>query len=277
MEIVLHLGAHRTGSTAVDQALSRNRRLLWENGIGLRLPGDLRAIADFGAVAELAPRAAEAAEAARRLGGVRAAIDRQVRMATRRGRVRLILSEENILGTMQGNLRARALYPDLAPRLAAYAAVLPAPARIGLAIRSYDTVWMSMVRHVSHAGHPVRGRGLAAALAAAPRGWPEVIGELRAAFPAAAILVWRQEALAGNVTAVARRLAGLGDGVAMIPHEAVANASARYAAQDGAAVPRLAFSAAEAERLRARYRADLGRIAAMAGGVTLLDPAEVPT
>lgn len=187
MDLILHLGAHRTGSTAFERMLevadlAGHRAALWGNA-------RVRGIAGFeqgtGAEAFAAQWQSQAAQ----------------------GTARLVICDENILGTMLGNLMAGALYPDLPAQLARYARLFPAqPRRIGLGIREPAAYWTSCWSFVARRRWVPGVADTAPRIVADPRGWADVVADLRAAFPKAEILVWPHEGLDTRLPATAARL-----------------------------------------------------------------------
>ncbi|MGB3314493.1 MAG: hypothetical protein WBB85_08765 [Albidovulum sp.] len=188
MKLILHLGAHRTGTTALQRGLQGRSRLLRDAGIGFWGPRAMRlgkrktyisgmVRPDAARRAELAPVAAEFA----------AAFEKE-RAA---GRKRLLISEENALGAMRDNYRGATLYADAHARLSALAGLFPTPQRIFLCVRDYADYAVSIHGHLStriaigdfdadrlqHMGEH--------------RGWTGVIGDIRSVFPDVRISVWR--------------------------------------------------------------------------------------
>ncbi len=211
MDLILHFGAHRTGSTALIRCMEKNRDRLAAAGVAFRSPETLRAVPDFAPVAELTRRAAQGdAVAGDRLGLLRDRLAADAAEAGRQGATRLILSDENMIGTMPASLKHRTIYPDAAARLAAYATVLPArPALIAFAVRGYAGWWPSAYAYVLPR-HPLPPFGaLGDALAQGGRGWADVVRDLRAVFPGVPILLWPQETFADGMTRVVAALAGL--------------------------------------------------------------------
>ncbi len=126
------------------------------------------------------------------------------------GATRLVLSEENILGSMRLNLLNGGFYADAVRRLVAYCGLLGhVPARIGLGIRDYGAYWVSAYSYLLPA-KPLPGFAtLKPALLGLSRGWRDVIAELRGLFPKAEIMVWPLEAVQGGMRDVTARFAGL--------------------------------------------------------------------
>ncbi|WP_343116778.1 hypothetical protein [Ostreiculturibacter nitratireducens] len=303
MDLILHLGAHRTGSTALIRCLMRGERMLAAEGLSIWPHKTQRALKGLASTPLLyALSLMDDAGAGKRLDRIRAEVARRFASAEEAGAKRLLLSEENMLGPMRECLMEASLYPVVADRLTAYASVLPfEPRRIGLALRGYAGYWLSSYVYVLRR-HPLpRFSDLAPALAAAPRGWVDVVGDIMTVFPKAEILLWRQEdldddmpgiaaALLGRATTeglhpIARRINTAGDGADCelihriregepgISPEALKERLEALRGTVPAAPPR--FSSSESAAMEARYRDDLARIAALSGRVRLLEKGRV--
>lgn len=205
MELILHLGAHRTGSTAFETMLVSARSALAGQGVAVWPNARVRRIAGFQEVAsDGATDAAQAAFAATWAG---------------ESADRLVICEENILGTMLGNLMAGALYPDLAEQLARYAALFSVqPRRIGLGIRDLAWFWASSLSFVARRRWVPDWADTASRIVASPRGWADVVADLRAAFPSTEIVLWTHGT---DLPRVAERLTDLPPGLLVAPAERV--------------------------------------------------------
>ena len=111
MTIILHLGAHRTGTTTFQSLLDRNRADLARRGLAVWTPARTRG----GLLDGLVQRPCDATpqddwRAKRSCGRIRM---ERARLAGQ-GQERLLLSEENLLGAIRNNLRERCLFPDAA-------------------------------------------------------------------------------------------------------------------------------------------------------------------
>lgn len=188
MDVILHLGAHRCGTTTLQQLLQRNMAALREAGIESWTPDRTRA----GLLAGLIQRPEDLtaqieARARRSCGIVRIELERLINVGTRQ----LVISEENLIGAVRNNLREAILYPKLDVRLLR---VCPALAdritRIGLSIRSYDAYWASSVAFGVAQGHGVPGHEKLDRLVAQKRRWRSVVKDIAAVFPNAEIVVW---------------------------------------------------------------------------------------
>ncbi|MEM6438372.1 MAG: hypothetical protein AAF763_01570 [Pseudomonadota bacterium] len=120
MKIVLHIGLHRTGTTALQAALASGGARLREKGVWFEPTAQVRPViaTPLGAAAKAGPLAG----AARRWA--RASIRRWVRAREDEGVRRLVLSDETMLGLMERSLGPAGIYPDAAARLGLLAEAL---------------------------------------------------------------------------------------------------------------------------------------------------------
>lgn len=211
MELILHLGAHRTGTTALQHVLRTNRKSLDRRGIGYWGPGILRKVIGAGLLqgAERQDmRGAVAADPSK----ARDDLGERAGAARERGIARIVVSEENLIGTMPSNLGWAQLYPHTGARLAVLARLLPqAPAAIYLSIRDYAGYWAS-----AYAFSALRRRlpdfaDIAPDILRGPRGWPEVAADIAAAFPGAALKLWPYSAGRDGLGRFLRLITGLDD------------------------------------------------------------------
>lgn len=274
MDIVLHLGAHRTGTTTLQEYLRRHRPGLAARGVLPLLPAALRGPDLRGLVQRNGA------------GPARAALSAIISAAREGGAAVLLVSEENLCGNLRGLLRDGQLYPGLAARLSRLAPALGAgPRRIGLALRPQAAWWGSVLAFAVSRGLHLPDGGEGARLAAARRGWADVVADVAAAFPGAEIVVWSFGTHLAHPRLLAEGLAG----VAGLPP---CGPSARNnAAPDAAALRRMLtaaglgeaarhlpavgrwqpFTPAQAQAFAARDADDMARIGGMAA-VRLLDP-----
>lgn len=297
MDLILHLGAHRTGSTAFEQALSVNARRLRREGTVIWKPARLRRLPGLRQVPNLAAKAARRTEMAARLTEAGEAF---WVAANASGADALVLSEENLLGSIEINLRQASLYPDARARLEAYAALfVQEPLRIGLGVRSYAALWISSYAYV------LRRRALPPLESFVPglvrvgepdhRGWVEVVADIRAVFPHSELLVWPAESLreGGTLDAacalIGRGAQGLKPGPANVnggpPGAAIPQIHALRqdkpdltdTALDAALAalpsppPYAPFDSEQLRRMEDRYTQDIARIPRLPG-VTLYAP-----
>ncbi len=196
MDVILHLGAHRTGSTTLQRYLKRNEDNLakmatafWglertRNGLFSGLTGHPDAVTH------------EVERRARRSGGV---IHLQLAALAQKGTHALIVSDENMIGGPRNNLRCEQLYGSAQGRLARYAKAFGGSVtRVCLSIRSYDTYWASVLAFGVAGGHRMPGTATLDRLVTQPRRWRDLVQVIAAAFPHAQIVVWPFEAFVGQ-------------------------------------------------------------------------------
>lgn len=173
MQVTFHIGAHRTGSSLVARTLAASVAAQPGCGVAVWRPVQVRKIDGFTGLHRY--------EGARR-DRIRADIAQRVESAAQNGAGQLILSEENMPGTMSSNLRRGAFYPEIEHRLQRYAEALPiAPSRIAIGVRSYAAVWSSAYYYSLQRGKTVPGpEAVRQAMMEDARGW---IGFVNAARP----------------------------------------------------------------------------------------------
>ena len=206
MDIVLHLGAHRCGSTAVEQTVTQNLGVLGPERVEIWPPEVFRAIKGFAHL----PRVLKRGETKRaKLTSIAEDLGGRYTRSEAAGARTLIWSEENLIGGMHTNLAERDFYASARSRLQAYASFLPAPPkRVALAIRGYAAYWRSAYLYVLDRRTLPEFDDLAVDLSQTNRGWRDLIADIRAVFAEAEILVWRQEALKGHELDIVARLTG---------------------------------------------------------------------
>ncbi|MBF9034713.1 hypothetical protein HKCCE2091_10720 [Rhodobacterales bacterium HKCCE2091] len=207
MDVSLHFGAHRTATTTLQRMLGQSGRSLRDAGLAYWGPRRTRSdlfhglIGAGGSAADALPWARR--RFARPAGRVGLALSR----LEAEGVTRLVVSEENMLGSMRAVLAAERLYPDAGARADRLAgAFADRCRRVGIAIRCYDAWWASALAFSLLRGGPVPEPALLARLVRQPRTWRAVITDLARAFPDADVLVWSHEAMAARPEAVAAAL-----------------------------------------------------------------------
>lgn len=161
--IVVHLGAHRTGTTYLQQFLRKNSAYLERTGIQLVYPP---------------------------LSRVQTLTEVQLTQT------RAVVSEENILGTMEENISTGVLYPSAAVCLARHSALLKQADKVYLTIRRYDEWWASSIAFLAKCGSPLPSLAHVNKIARLQRTWNHVIDDIVEAAPQAEVIVrefnWKQ-------------------------------------------------------------------------------------
>lgn len=204
MDVILHIGAHRTASTSFQTYLRRSAPVLAEHGIGFWGPLRLRRGPFHGIIPN--PQLGVGTVAfARAQGRIGLHLDR----AARNGTAQLIVSDENMLGQMRENIARASLYPAAGERLARFTAAFRGSARaIYLSIRDLSHYWPSALSFAIPRGVRVPGPRTVQALADQPRDWRDVITDLAAAAPEIPIFVSTYERHADAPARVLQALTG---------------------------------------------------------------------
>lgn len=192
MDITLHLGAHRSASTSFQYYMRRNAARLAAVGIGVWGPQQIRR----GLLAGVSPRPGPvpaAQQFQRACGRVALRIDK----AADAGLTRLVISDENLIGTPRECLRNMRLYPGIGERMARHGAVFgPQVTHAVLSIRAQDTWWASAMALGVTRGARVPGARARAQILAGIRSWRDVITDLSCALPDVQLLILPHESFA---------------------------------------------------------------------------------
>jgi hypothetical protein len=281
----IHLGAHKTATTHLQETLTAVRGELALRGIDF-IPNPLvrqqklaRTLWRRRPIARL-PIVGPA--------HMRDAIETAVE-PLRIGPDVVVLSEENIVGVPE-QILAVPFYPQAAQSVARLASLASrAEVTFFLSIRSYDTLLPSAYAEaLKHAPPPPGGFGAARArLLAEPPSWFDLVARIRDAAPEVPLRIWRQEDYRANAKAIMEAVCGCVLGAlpeisdpawtrspsasaiaaaealpaSLSRPERLARVRALYAAAEPGADRFRPFAPAERQRLRADYEADLDRIA----------------
>lgn len=196
MDVVVHIGAHRCGSTTLQQFLQRNEAPLARAGVESWTPDRTRSGLFAGLIQRPDDLPAHAEQRAKRSSGIiRIEVDRLVRTGCRT----LIISEENLIGAVRDNLREGELYPTVSGRMQRLRPALGGHiTQVALSIRSYDSYWASCVAYGVAQGHRVPSMAKLERLVHQPRRWRHLVTEISQAFPGVDIVVWPFERFCGQ-------------------------------------------------------------------------------
>lgn len=185
MEIILHLGAHRTGTTTFQHYLRQQQGWLAGHGVAVWLPPFTRKsvlpglFRETGIMGKNVPQ-----RAAGRIGLLLHRVEAG-------GAARLIVSDENLMGSCVENLREGRLYPAVGSRIARVAKGMRGQVRkVLLTIRAQDDWWPSAATLAVSRGHAVPSARRLSDIVAMQRGWRDVIADLARTIPHAEILVF---------------------------------------------------------------------------------------
>lgn len=193
MEIVLHLGAHRTASTSFQHYLRRNAEALSGLGIGSWGPEVTR----DGVLAGVIPiNGADSASS--QMERARGRIALRLQGARARGLRQLLISDENMIGAARRALRDGRLYAAIGERMARFVHGFDGQVRrVVLCIRAQDAWWASVLAYGVARGHRLPRPEDLDRLVTVNRHWREVITDLACALPGVEILVLPHEIYAG--------------------------------------------------------------------------------
>ncbi len=202
MKVILHIGAHRTGTTSFQAYVRRNLDFMRARRIGFWGPLRTRKGLFHGIQPKLGlgPRATLRA---------RGRIMLQLDKAERNGTKTLLVSDENMLGTMRRNMQSRMLYQDVGERMARYVAAFDGQIdTIVISTRALNHFWSSAAAFCVSRGHVALQPDALVRVAFGPRTWRDVIADVACAAPAARLVVVPFERTAGRPDALFRGVTG---------------------------------------------------------------------
>ncbi len=194
MDVILHLGAHRTATTCFQNYMRRHSDALSRQGVGFWGPRVTRRGLHAGLMENFGNEG---------LGARPQALSDKLDRASHQNIQKLVVSDENMLGSVRQNIRDGALYPRAAERLRNFgrayehcvSAVLFSP-------RSLETYWCSALAYGVGRGVAVPDRRALRAMALARRGWRDVICDISAALPGVDLRILPFERYAGRPQAM---------------------------------------------------------------------------
>lgn len=215
MDIVFHLGAHRTGTTTFQAYLRDNHVALERAGIAFWGPQRTRGGLFRGLLRD-EPGARSWGGAQKRAEG---RVKLQLEQARSKGCRALLVSDENMIGSVRMCLRARALYPGIGERMARFSRAFgDGVTRIALCIRAQDRFWASAAAYGVARGHDVLDTAKLADIATSRRRWKDVITDLACAVPSAEIRVLPYDSFYADPVILMRTAVAL-DPVLTGPHD----------------------------------------------------------
>ena len=194
MDVILHLGVHRTATTTFQHYMRDHVDDLVGQNVGYWGPQRCRKSVFPGLFRSVLGQ--KGRNVAQRAEGRIRMFSQQ---AQSRGLQELLVSDENLLGNCAQNLRFERLYPGAGERVARISAAFGGRLRrIVLSIRSPELFWASASALAVSRGHPVPSAVRFAAISEGRRTWRDVITDLACAAPGAEIKVLPFEAHAGR-------------------------------------------------------------------------------
>jgi len=275
MDIILHIGAHRSGTTTFQQYVRNQIAQLEAQSIGFWGPGRTRKSIFPGLFRHPAtPKQTRRAE-----GRVQMHLAR-----TRQAGVKqLLVSDENMIGSARHCLRQGALYPAIGDRMARISSAFGGQiTRVVMTIRAQDLWWASAAAFTVARGHRVPSSQQCEMIAQCPRTWRDVITDLACAVPDADLLVMPFEQNVGSPHVLLQAATGVNapkDAQAPWLNRSCTGRDLRRILVDQGADPSLIpdtaqrwqpFSDAQTAHMRENYADDLYWLAAGADGLATL-------
>ncbi|MBE1283006.1 MAG: hypothetical protein GJ676_06815 [Rhodobacteraceae bacterium] len=194
MNVFLHIGAHRCATTTFQDYLRQNGDRLSLQGTGFWGPLRTRNGLFSGILPK--PGVVTGRDKQRRAAG---RLQIQLTRSAGMGTQNLIISDENMMGSIRANLRMAELYSGVGERMARFGHAFGGRVTdVALSIRSLDAYWASAVGFGVARGFPVPRPATLSRLAASPRSWRDVITDVACALPEARIRVLPFETFAGR-------------------------------------------------------------------------------
>jgi hypothetical protein len=200
----IHLGAHKTATTHLQETLAAIRPVLLEKGIDYIPLDAMRPVTN-----RLLRRSARIKQVFGRLSPeLGRVID-----GLRQGPDHVILSEENLLGRLE-DCFALPPYGGLGWRLAALAGMLgETETRVFLTIRRMDEFLPSAyAQALRHNPQKQRFTEIRARLLTRPPRWTEIVARIESALPRARVEIWLYEDYRAHAAEFVQRLTGVDPG-----------------------------------------------------------------
>ncbi|MFW8636901.1 hypothetical protein [Cribrihabitans pelagius] len=205
MKLILHTGAHRCATSSFQEYLRQNTPVLAPQGLAIWGPQRTRNGLFHGI--QPGPAAATGRDFAQRAGG---RLRLHLEACRGEGVQQLLISDENMLGTLRENLRLGALYCGAGERMARFAEAFGgAVTDLALNIRSLESYWTSALAYAVARGHQAAPAAQLARLAAAQRSWRDVITDIACAMPGVRLHVLPFETFGPRPEAQLAALTGL--------------------------------------------------------------------
>lgn len=212
MEIILHLGAHRSATTSFQHYMRANLAALSAQGVGFWGPDVTR----DGILTGVIPLPG-GKSAARQMDRARGRIALRLAQARKAGLRRIVVSDENMIGAARRNLRQGRLYEGAGERMARFFHAFDGRiSRVAVSIRGQDAWWSSALAYGVARGHRLPEAGDLDRLVTVNRHWREVIRDLACALPGVDLVVLPHEIHGSRPEDRLHQLTGLAE----VPHRA---------------------------------------------------------
>ncbi len=204
MDVTLHIGAHRCATTTFQTYMRKNADKLAEDGTGFWGPWRTRK----GLFRDIVPGPSQALGRnlqRRAYGRVQINLDR----STQRGVKRLIVSDENMLGSIRHNVRHLRLYGGAGEWTSRYGEAFKGYVTdVVLNVRSLDHYWASALGYAASRGRGIPDSATLELVAKTRRSWRDVIEDVACALPNARLKVLPFENFVGSPDRQLRAMTG---------------------------------------------------------------------
>ncbi|MFK7879773.1 hypothetical protein [Roseobacter sp.] len=205
MDVTLHIGAHRTGTSTFQDYMRRHVDALASEGVGYWGPGRRRR----GVFRRIASPSTKS-KRGRLHYGADECVKMQLKEAQERGIHTLIVSDENVAGTVRGNIDEGCLYNGIGARVSRFARAFEGHiTTVVFCPRSLELYWSSALSHGLSRGQAVPDRNKLRGIALSKRGWRDVITDLARAVPEAELKIMPFERFAGRPEVFLERATGI--------------------------------------------------------------------
>ncbi|KIC11497.1 hypothetical protein RA19_05490 [Leisingera sp. ANG-M1] len=185
MKVILHTGAHRCATTSFQEYMRQNAQGLKMQGLGFWGPFRTRNGLFHGI--QPGPARVTGRNLAQRARG---RLQLQLANCRDSGVHQLLVSDENMMGTIRENLRLGDLYSGVGERMARFSQAFGRTVTdVAVSIRSLDSYWTSALAYAVARGHRVPSPAQLDRLVQAPRSWRDVITDIACALPDARLHV----------------------------------------------------------------------------------------
>ena len=194
MNVFLHIGAHRCATTTFQDYLRQNDSRLGLQGVGFWGPLRTRKGLFSGIVPT--PGVSFGRDKQRRAAG---RVQLQLTRAAGLGVDQLLISDENVMGSVRANLRMGELYCGVGERLARFNQAFGGRITdLAISIRSLDLYWTSAMGFALARGRKFPSESELDRLVRSPRSWRDVITDAACAMPDVRLHVLPFETFAGR-------------------------------------------------------------------------------
>lgn len=196
MDVILHIGAHRTATKTMAEYFTAHQMEAQEQGLAF-WGSDKKRRGLFAGLC--ASKNSIMPDTPRQRDRAVQRINMELDRLEKSGVQQLIVSEPAMIGSMMQNVQQGRLYPNAQPRLERFFDAFGARCQqIAFSVRSYESYWESALSYAIPRGFSAPSEDDIDRLVTQPRRWKTVITEGIKAFPQAEAVVWPFEALAGH-------------------------------------------------------------------------------